>query len=57
MWPAVRFRGMADYIETTLKKDPTDVHFFAAGAAHYASADGVPFLLEKKGYKVTRIEE
>jgi uncharacterized protein YbaP (TraB family) len=48
---------MADYIAATLKKDPADVHFFAAGAGHYASADGVPSLLEKKGYKVTRIEE
>ncbi|MCW1926359.1 TraB/GumN family protein [Luteolibacter arcticus] len=48
---------MADYIETTLKKDPAKVHFFAAGAAHYAGAEGVPSLLEKKGYKVTRIEE
>jgi uncharacterized protein len=48
---------MADYIADTLKKAPADVHFFAAGAGHYASADGVPFLLEKKGYKVTRIEE
>ena len=48
---------MADYIDATLKKDSANVHFFAAGAGHYAGTDGVPSLLEKKGYKVTRIEE
>jgi uncharacterized protein YbaP (TraB family) len=48
---------MADYIEATLKKDSSNVHFFAAGAGHYAGEEGVPFLLGKKGYKVTRIEE
>ena len=45
---------MADYIEATLKKDPANVHFFAAGAGHYAGEKSVPFLLEKKGYKVTQ---
>jgi uncharacterized protein YbaP (TraB family) len=48
---------MADYVESTLKKAPKSVHFFAAGAAHYTGRDSVPALLEKKGYKVTRIEE
>ena len=48
---------MADYIDANLKKEAAEVHFFAAGAGHYASADGVPSMLEKKGYKVTRIEE
>jgi uncharacterized protein YbaP (TraB family) len=33
------------------------VHFFAAGAAHYAGPDSVRSMLEKKGYKVTRIGE
>jgi uncharacterized protein YbaP (TraB family) len=48
---------MAEYIAATLKKNPGDVHFFAAGAAHYASADSVRSKLEKQGYKITRIEE
>ncbi|MCW1884818.1 TraB/GumN family protein [Luteolibacter flavescens] len=48
---------MADYVEATLKKDPGTVHFFAAGAAHYAGKDGVPSLLEKKGYKVTLMQD
>ncbi len=47
---------MADYVDAVLKKSPEGVHFFAAGAGHYASQDGVPALLEKKGYKVTRVE-
>lgn len=47
---------MADYIDATLKKDPEGIHFFAAGAGHYAGEKGVPFLLGKKGYKITRIE-
>lgn len=47
---------MADYIDATLKRDPEGVHFFAAGAGHYAGEKGVPFLLGKKGYKITRIE-
>jgi uncharacterized protein YbaP (TraB family) len=48
---------MAEYIGATLKKNPEDVHFFAAGAAHYAGPDSVRSMLEKKGYKVTRIGE
>jgi uncharacterized protein len=48
---------MADYIDATLKKDPEGVHFFAAGAGHYAGEKGVPFLLGKRGYKITRIEQ
>ncbi|WP_367871441.1 TraB/GumN family protein [Luteolibacter sp. Populi] len=47
---------MADYIDATLKKSPEDVHFFAAGAAHYSGDSSVRALLEKKGYKITRIE-
>jgi uncharacterized protein YbaP (TraB family) len=47
---------MADYIDETLKKDPDGMHFFAAGAAHYTGKAGVRSYLEKKGYKITRIE-
>ena len=48
---------MADYIDATLKKNPEDVHFFAAGAGHYATKGGVPDKLVEKGYTVTRVEE
>jgi len=47
---------MADYIDATLEKSSGEVHFFAAGAGHFAKG-GVPELLVKKGYTVTRIEE
>ncbi|WP_265594767.1 TraB/GumN family protein [Haloferula sp. BvORR071] len=47
---------MADYMDATLKKSPEEIHFFAAGAAHFAAGDSVRSLLEKKGYKVTRVE-
>ena len=48
---------MADYIDATLKKSPQEIHFFAAGAAHYTGKESVRARLEKKGYKITRIEE
>lgn len=48
---------MTDYIDATLKKSPAEVHFFAAGAAHYTGKESVRVRLERKGYKVTRIEE
>lgn len=47
---------MAEYIAATLEKSPDEVHFFAAGAGHFAKG-GVPDLLVKKGYTVTRIED
>jgi uncharacterized protein YbaP (TraB family) len=47
---------MADYVDGVLKKDPEGTHFFAAGAAHYTGKTGVPAHLEKKGYRITRIE-
>lgn len=47
---------MADYIEAALKKSPDEVHFFAAGAAHYTGKNGVRAHLAKKGYTVTRME-
>lgn len=48
---------MADYIDATLKKSPDEIHFFAAGSAHYASKTGVRARLEARGYKITRIEK
>jgi uncharacterized protein YbaP (TraB family) len=48
---------MADYIDTALKRSPQEIHFFAAGAAHYTGKEGVRTQLEKKGYKITRIAE
>ncbi|MCW1914542.1 TraB/GumN family protein [Luteolibacter sp. GHJ8] len=48
---------MTDYIDATLKKSPAQVHFFAAGAAHYTGKESVRARLERRGYKVTRIEE
>lgn len=47
---------MADYIDATLKKSPEDVHSFAAGTGHFMGDNSVRALLEKKGYKVTRVE-
>jgi uncharacterized protein YbaP (TraB family) len=47
---------MADYIDAALKKSPDEVHFFAAGAAHYTGKNGVRAHLAKKGYTVTRME-
>ncbi len=44
---------MAGYIDNTLKKSPQDIHFFAAGAAHYTGKSGVRAHLAKKGYKIT----
>ena len=48
---------MADYIEAALKKSPDEIHFFAAGAAHYTGKENIRVRLGKKGYKITRIEE
>lgn len=48
---------MADYIDAELKKSPGEIHFFAAGAGHYVGKENVRVRLERKGYKITRIEE
>ncbi len=40
-----------------LEKEPNLSHFFAAGAAHFASETGIGSRLTKAGYTVTRIEE
>lgn len=40
-----------------LEKEPNLSHFFAAGAAHFASETGIGSRLTKAGYTVTRITE
>jgi len=47
---------MADYIDGTLEKSPGEIHFFAAGAAHYTGKNGVRAHLVKKGYSISRID-
>lgn len=52
-----RDKIMADYITTTVKKDPGTVHFFAAGAGHFCTEKSIRSHLENGGFKITRIEE
>lgn len=52
-----RNKTMAESIAATLKKEPGKIHFFAAGAAHFASESSIRSHLEKAGYEITRIEE
>ncbi len=49
-----RNRQWSDAIDKELS--PDHVLFIAVGAAHLAGADGLPSLLEQKGYTVTRIQ-
>jgi uncharacterized protein YbaP (TraB family) len=48
---------MAATIGHKLAAHPDQIHFFAAGAAHFAGATSIRSQLEKQGYKVTRITE
>ena len=48
---------MAATIGNKLAAHPDQIHFFAAGAAHFAGATSIRSHLEKQGYKVTRIAE
>jgi hypothetical protein len=41
----------------SLVQEPELSHFFAAGAAHFASETGIGSRLAKAGYTATRIEE
>lgn len=52
-----RDKTMAESIAGTLKKEPGKIHFFAAGAAHFASGESIISHLEKAGYAITRIQE
>ena len=48
---------MAEVIAEKLKTEPARSHFFGVGAGHYVGKSSIGSLLEKKGYKVTRITE
>lgn len=46
---------MADRIDAMLKAQPTTIHMFAVGAAHYPGDKGILTLLKAKGYKISRV--
>ncbi len=48
---------MAAVAASHLKEEPNAIHFFAAGAAHFATETGIGDQLQKAGYTVTRITE
>jgi hypothetical protein len=48
---------MARRIDIILKNDSKKSYFFAVGAAHMPSVDGILSLLKAKGYKITRVEK
>jgi uncharacterized protein len=48
---------MTTVVVASLEKEPNLSHFFAAGAAHFASDTGIGARLAKAGYTVTRIEK
>ncbi|WP_210395226.1 TraB/GumN family protein [Motiliproteus sediminis] len=50
-----RNQRMSERIERLLESHPGDSFFFAVGAAHMASDQGLPELLRKRGYRVTRV--
>jgi uncharacterized protein YbaP (TraB family) len=52
-----RDANMSEKAAESLEKEPNLSHFFAAGAAHFASETGIGARLAKAGYTVTRIEE
>ncbi|MDP4624674.1 MAG: TraB/GumN family protein [Akkermansiaceae bacterium] len=49
--------SMAATIDGMLAGNPNGVHFFAAGAAHFASEISIISHMEKAGYTVTRVED
>lgn len=52
-----RDANMTASAQAALEKEPNLSHFFAAGAAHFASETGIGSRLAKAGYTVTRITE
>ena len=46
---------MVESIKSALKDFPDKSHFFAAGTAHFLGKNSVIELLEKEGFKITRI--
>lgn len=49
--------SMARSIGEILVGQPDKSHFFAVGAGHYVGDDNIGQLLEKQGYRVTRVTE
>jgi uncharacterized protein YbaP (TraB family) len=47
---------MVDRLLVKRAERPAKICFFAVGTLHYAGADGIIALLEKKGLKVTRVQ-
>ena len=52
-----RDRTMAETIGEKLAAAPSECHFFAAGAGHFAGDTSIRSHLEKAGYKITRVEK
>lgn len=51
-----RDRTMAETIDAMLRKDSSKSHFIAVGAGHLVSDNSIRAHLEKKGWKINRIE-
>jgi uncharacterized protein len=47
---------MVDRLVRHLQEEPRSSHFFAVGAAHYPGELGILPLLQKRGYRLTRID-
>jgi uncharacterized protein YbaP (TraB family) len=52
-----RNHGMAESIAAKIKAAPGKTFFFAVGAGHLIGDEGLLKLLEKQGYKLTRVTE
>jgi uncharacterized protein YbaP (TraB family) len=50
-----RNQVMVDRLLVKRAERPAKVCFFAVGTLHYAGAEGIIALLERKGLKVTRV--
>jgi uncharacterized protein len=51
-----RDRKMAETIDEMLRQDPAKSRFIAVGAGHLVGETGIRAQLEKKGWKITRID-
>jgi uncharacterized protein len=47
---------MTDRLAEKMKQAPDKTFFFAVGAGHLGGAEGILAMLEKDGFKVTRVE-
>ena len=50
-----RDQRMAERIARHIREEPETVHFFAVGAGHFASAEGIQHHLRAKGFAVERV--